>query len=209
MAYVVLVLCLLLNSLVFADEWELARNDTQRQIQVYVSPQENNAYHQFKAQTIVEQPLNTVLAVLSDINAWPQWLARIKLVNILKKEKDHSLVYVVYKLPYPFVERDMVIYNRVQYLNTGAILIKAQAQTNYRLPPNIIAKRVRLTNFSSTWRITSLAQNRTLIELWGQGDPEGFVPALVFNYNLPDEPLQSLKQLRKMLLRPQYQKNKP
>lgn len=209
MTYVVWSLCLLLSSLVFADEWDLARNDTQRQIQVYVSPQNNNSYHQFKAQTMVEQPLNTVLAVLSDINAWPQWLARIKLVNVLKKEKDHSLVYVVYKLPYPFVERDMVLYNRVQHLKEGVVLIKAQAQTNYRLPPDIIAKQVRLTNFSSTWRLTPLAKGGTLIELWGQGDPEGFVPALVFNYNLPDEPLQSLKQLRKMVLRPQYQKNKP
>lgn len=206
MAYVVLILCVLLNSLAFADEWELARHDNQRQIQVYVSSQNNSSYHQFKAQTIVEQPIGTVLAVLSDINAWPQWLARIKLVNVLKKQKDHSLVYVIYKLPYPFVERDMVLYNRVQHLNTGAILIKAQAQTNYRLPSDIVTKRIRLTNFSSTWRLTTLATGKTLIELWGQGDPEGFVPALVFNYNLPDEPLQSLKQLRKMVLRPQYQK---
>ena len=53
MTYVVWSLCLLLSSLVFADEWELARNDTQRQIQVYVSPQNNNSYHQFKAQTMV------------------------------------------------------------------------------------------------------------------------------------------------------------
>jgi hypothetical protein len=206
MAYVVFILCVLLNSLAFADEWELARHDNQRQIQVYVSSQNNSSYHQFKAQTIVEQPIGTVLAVLSDINAWPQWLARIKLVNVLKKQKDHSLVYVIYKLPYPFLERDMVLYNRVQHLNTGAILIKAQAQTNYRLPSDIVTKRIRLTNFSSTWRLTTLATGKTLIELWGQGDPEGFVPALVFNYNLPDEPLQSLKQLRKMVLRPQYQK---
>ena len=206
MAYVVFILCVLLYSLAFADEWELARHDNQRQIQVYVSSQNNSSYHQFKAQTIVEQPIGTVLAVLSDINAWPQWLARIKLVNVLKKQKDHSLVYVIYKLPYPFLERDMVLYNRVQHLNTGAILIKAQAQTNYRLPSDIVTKRIRLTNFSSTWRLTTLATGKTLIELWGQGDPEGFVPALVFNYNLPDEPLQSLKQLRKMVLRPQYQK---
>ncbi|MBK6757064.1 MAG: hypothetical protein IPI79_14360 [Moraxellaceae bacterium] len=103
----------------------------------------------------------------------------------------------------------MVLYNRVQHSKSGVVLIKAQAQANYLLPPEIIAKRVRLTNFSSTWRLTTLAKGGTLIELWGQGDPEGFVPALVFNYNLPDEPLQSLKQLRKMVLRPQYQKNKP
>ena len=48
MAYVVFILCVLLNSLAFADEWELARHDNQRQIQVYVSSQNNSSYHQFE-----------------------------------------------------------------------------------------------------------------------------------------------------------------
>ncbi len=66
---------------------------------------------------------------------------------------------------------------------------------------------MRLTNFKSTWQLSPLAKSGTKVELWGSGDPEGFVPALIFNYNLPDEPLQSLRQLRKMLLRDKYQKN--
>lgn len=200
------ILSLLMQVSYAQPEWELSKEDTQRSIQVFTSSQEDSSYHQFKAVTLVPQNPQTVLAVLSDIPAWPQWLARIKQVKVLKKEKDRSWVYVVYKLPYPFVERDMVVYNQVQSLATGQIIIKTQALNNYPMAVENDVKRVRLTNFKSTWQLSPLAKSGTKVELWGSGDPEGFVPALIFNYNLPDEPLQSLRQLRKMLLRDKYQK---
>ncbi|HNE90653.1 MAG TPA: SRPBCC family protein [Agitococcus sp.] len=201
------ILSLLMQVSYAQPEWELSKEDTQRNIQVFTSSQEDSSYHQFKAVTLVPQNPQTVLAVLSDISAWPQWLARIKQVKVLKKEKDRSWVYVVYKLPYPFIERDMVVYNQVQSLANGQIIIKTQALNNYPMAVKNDVKRVRLTNFNSTWQLTPLAKSGTKVELWGSGDPEGFVPALIFNYNLADEPLQSLRQLRKMLLRDKYQKN--
>lgn len=200
------ILSLLMQVSYAQPEWELSKEDTQRNIQVFTSSQEDSSYHQFKAVTLVPQNPQTVLAVLSDISAWPQWLARIKQVKVLKKEKDRSWVYVVYKLPYPFIERDMVVYNQVQSLANGQIIIKTQALNNYPMAVENDVKRVRLTNFKSTWQLSPLAKSGTKVELWGSGDPEGFVPALIFNYNLPDEPLQSLRQLRKMLLRDKYQK---
>ncbi len=203
----VVLLSILMEVSYAQPDWQLSKEDTQRNIQVFTSAQEDSSYHQFKAVTLVPQNPQTVLAVLSDIPAWPQWLARIKQVKVLKKEKNRSWVYVVYKLPYPFVERDMVVYNQVQLLKTGQILIKTQALNNYPVAIDTDVKRVRLTNFSSTWQLSPLAKSGTKVELWGSGDPEGFVPALMFNYNLPDEPLQSLRQLRKMLLRDKYQKN--
>lgn len=204
------VLCwLLLHHQVWAsDEWELAKQDTQRNIQVYTRPQAGSSYYEFKAQTQVVQSVPTVLAVLSDIHAWPQWLARIKQVKVLKKEPDKTWVYVVYKLPYPFVERDMVLFNQVQTLSSGQIVVQTHALEHYPVPKEIQAKRIRLTEFRTTWRVSALSKTITQIELSGSGNPEGFVPALVFNYNLADEPLQSLRQLRKMLLREQYQKSK-
>lgn len=204
------VLCLLfLQSVALAnDEWELAKQDKERNIQVYTRPQLDSPYHEFRAQTLVEQPLKTVWAVLVDINAWPQWLARIKQVKILKKEPEKTWVYVVYKLPYPFVERDMVLYSHVQKLVNGQIVVQTQALEHYPVPKEIQAKRIRLTEFKSTWRLSSLSPTVTKVELWGSGNPESFVPAMIFNYNLADEPLQSLKQLRKMVLRPQYRRKK-
>lgn len=201
------ILSLLMQVSYAQSDWQLSKDDNQRNIQVFTSSQHDSSYHQFKAVTVVPQNTQTVLAVLSDIAAWPQWLARIKQVKVLKKDKNRSWVYVVYKLPYPFIERDMVVYNQVYTLKTGQLLIKTQALSDYPINNEADVKRVRLTNFNSTWQLTPLAKSGTKVEFWGSGDPEGFVPALIFNYNLADEPLQSLRQLRKMLLRDKYQKN--
>lgn len=210
MVYLVVVILSLLMSMQSAaqDDWELAKEDTQRNIQVYVRPQESNPYDEFYAQTIVPQPITTVVAVLSDINAWPQWLARIKKVQILKKQENQSWVYVVYKLPYPFVERDTVLYARVsKNAKTSIVTIQSNAQANYPVPPmpqEVTVKRVRLNELSSTWRLTPSATGGTKIELTGRGEPGGYMPSLIFNYNLADEAQQTLRLLRKMLIRPQY-----
>lgn len=207
MVYLVLMVLSLLMSMqsVAQDAWELAKEDTQRNIQVYVRAQESNPYDEFYAQTIVQQPIEAVIAVLSDISAWPQWLARIKKVQILKKEDSKSWVYVVYKLPYPFVERDTILYARLtKNPKTSVVTIQSNALLNYPLPADIVVKKVRLNNLNSTWRLTPLATGGTKIELTARGEPAGFMPSLIFNYNLADEAQQTLRLLRQMVLRPQY-----
>lgn len=198
-----------LSMMAWAEDWELARQDKQRNIQVYTRAQDNSPYDEFHAQTLVPQPIGTVVAVLTDINAWPQWVARLKEVNVLKKQDDQSWVYVVYKLPYPFIERDTVLHaHLIKDSKTSVVTITGYALSGYVVPTKSLVKRVRLNNISSTWRLTPLAMGGTKIELSGHGEPGGYMPSLIFNYNLPDEPQQTLRLLRKMLLRPQYSADK-
>lgn len=206
MPYVVFILCVLFSVVSYADnEWELAKEDTQRNIQVYLRPQLTNPYDEFYTQTTVPQPIETVLAVLADIGAWPQWLARIKKVQVLKKQDNQSWVYVIYKLPYPFVERDTVLYARLsKNPKTSIVTIQSNAQANYPIPQDVSVKRVRLNELSSTWRLTPLPTGGTKIELTGRGEPGGYMPSLIFNYNLADEAQQTVRLLRQMLIRPQY-----
>lgn len=206
MSYVVFILCLLFSVVSYADnEWELAKEDTQRNIQVYLRPQLTNPYNEFYAQTIVPQPIETVLAVLADIGAWPQWIARIKKVQVLKKQDNQSWVYVIYKLPYPFVERDTVLYARLsKNPKTSIVTIQSNAQANYPIPQDVSVKRVRLNELSSTWQLTPLPTGGTKIELTGRVEPGGYMPSLIFNYNLADEAQQTVRLLRQMLIRPQY-----
>ncbi len=201
------VLCLSISA--WAEDWELVRQDKQRNIQVYTRGQENSPYDEFRAQTIVPQPINTVVAVLADINAWPQWVARMKEVTVLKKQNDQSWVYVVYKLPYPFIERDAVLYaHLIKDPQTAGVTIKGYAVAGYPIPNKSTVKRVRLNDINSMWRLTPLVSGGTQIELSGRGEPGGYMPSLIFNYNLADEPQQTLRMLRKMLLRPQYTADK-
>ena len=112
---------------------------------------------------------------------------------------------MIYKLPYPFVERDTVLYARLsKNPKTSIVTIQSNAQANYPIPQDVSVKRVRLNELSSTWQLTPLPTGGTKIELTGRGEPGGYMPSIIFNYNLADEAQQTMRLLRKMLIRPQY-----
>jgi hypothetical protein len=187
-----------------ADNWDLVRDDASRKIKVYTRPQAvDNGYDEFRAEMQVPQPLETVVAVLRDVPAWPEWIARIRKVKRLRHDGDSLWVYVIYKLPYPFKERDTVLQSVLRREASGAVVIRSVAVRNPPLPEQD-SRRVHLYDLESTWRLTPLPGGGTRIELSGRGEPGGYMPSLIFNYNLPDEPQQTLRLLRVMAEREKY-----
>lgn len=201
-------LCLLLlcclSALAFGADWELVRSDSERDIQVFARPMEQGPYDRFYAVTHIKTRLSTAVAVLADIPAMPEWLARVSQARVMKRKEDREVwVYTVYKLPYPFKGRDTVIHSVLsQDPHTGVVTVES------RTVPELLGKTggyVRLQNLRSTWKFTPQANGMLKVELWGEGDPGGYIPSWLFNYNLPDEPVQTLRNLRRMVLRDKYQ----
>ncbi|WP_130413913.1 START domain-containing protein [Fluviicoccus keumensis] len=188
--------------------WELAREDASRQIRVFTRSQADSDYDEFRSEMLAPQSIDTVVAVLRDIPAWPEWIARIRKVKLLRHDGESNWVYVVYKLPYPFKDRDTVLQSVLQReAKGGVVTIRSQAVRTLPMPEQD-SRRVHLYELQSTWRLTPLPGGGTRIELSGRGQPGGYLPSLIFNYNLADEPQQTLRLLRLMLARPKYQPRK-
>lgn len=199
----VLLLCLC-TAAAHASEWKLSRQDAARDIRVYLRETPGTSYNNFYAVTRVKTRLSTVVAVLSDVPAMPEWIARLRSAKLIKREADREMwVHSIYKLPYPFLEREAVLHSILKQEKTGIVEITTRPEKGF-IEAN--PKRVRLLNMSSTWRLTPEKDGVVKIEMWGEGDPGGYVPPMLFNYNLPDEPAQTLKFLRQMLTRDKYQK---
>lgn len=203
----VVTLCLLLNPAAsLAGEWELARRDEPRDIRTYVRDLPGTRYKAFYATTRVKASLSSVVAVLSDVHAMPEWVARMRSARLLRREANRDVwFHGVYQLPYPFVEREAVLHSTLTQKRSGIVEVETRA---IRGMVGTDPKRVRLTNMRSLWRLTPERDGIVKIELWGEGDPGGHVPPLLFNYNLPDEPLQTLRNLRQMLTRDKYRTRK-
>jgi hypothetical protein len=185
-----------------AEEWQLVRRDEARDIRAYLRDVPGTAYKGFYATTRVKASLSSIVAVLSDVPAMPEWVARMRAARMLKRDANREVwVHGVYQLPYPFVEREAVLHATLSQKKSGVVEVVTHAVGGMvgRHP-----KRVRLTNMHSIWRLTPERGGVVKIELWGQGDPGGYVPPLIFNYNLPDEPMQTLRNLRQMLIREKY-----
>lgn len=199
------LLALLLLALVpaaRADDWVLARRDEARDIRVYLRPTPGSDYKRFYATTRVQASLGSVVAVLSDVPALPEWVARMSTARLLRREGNRDIwLHSTYRLPYPFQEREAVMHSTLRQDRNGVVEITTRAEPGM-VPPH--PKRVRLLNMHSLWRLTPEKNGVVKIELWGEGRPGGYVPHLLFNYNLPDEPLQTLRNLRQMLTRDKY-----
>ena len=197
--------CLLLCALsgfVLAGDWQLERRDNARDISVYTRKNPGTSYNSFYAVTRVNARLASIVAVLSDVPAMPEWLARMKSARLIKREGNNDIwVHSIYKLPYPFIDREGVMRATLRQNQSGVVEIITRAEKGL---VSTNPKRVRLTTMQSTWRLTPEKNGSVKIEMWGQGDPGGYVPPLLFNYNLPDEPAQTLKLLRQMLTRDKY-----
>lgn len=195
-------LCALSGFALAGGDWQLERHDDSRDITVYTRKVSGTFYNRFYAVTHVNARLASIVAVLSDVPAMPEWLARMKSAKLIKREGNSDIwLYSVYKLPYPFIEREGVLRATLRQDKNGIVEIITRAEQGF---VSSSPGRVRLTNMQSTWRLTPEKNDIVKIELWGQGDPGGYVPPVLFNYNLPDEPVQTLKLLRQMLTREKY-----
>lgn len=185
-----------------AEQWTLARTDEVRDIRVYLRDTPGSSYKRFYATTRVPASLSTVVAALSDVSAMPEWIARMKSARLLRRDANREVwIHSVYRLPYPFLEREAVLHAVLRQDKSGAVEIVTRAEPGF-VPAN--PRRVRLGDMHSVWRLTPEKNGVVKIELWGEGAPGGYVPHLLFNYNLPDEPQQTLRNLRQMLLREKY-----
>lgn len=201
-----LILCLLMGMPLpaLAAAWELARTDAERDIRVYVRDVASSSYQSFYAVTRVRAPLGSVVAVLSDVPAMPEWISRLRGVKLLQREADREIwIHARFRLPYPFLEREAVLHSSLkQDAHSRVVTITTRSVPGF-VPPS--KARVRLKKMHSTWKLTPEKNGLVRIEFWGEGEPGGYVPPLLFNYNLPDEPALTLRHLRQMLTREKYQ----
>lgn len=184
-----------------AADWKLVRQDHARDIRVYVRSVDNSPYHAFYAITRSKAHPKTVMAVLSDVPAMPEWIARLKKTRVLKRKADSDVwVHNIYKMPYPFHDREALLHSQLVRLKNGSTEIITRAEKG-TLPAS---RNIRLYDVQSTWRITPEVDG-SKIEWWGQGDPSGYMLPALFNYSLPNEPERAIKLLHQMLKRDKYQ----
>lgn len=183
------------------DGWRLQRQEPARQIRVYLHDRAGVKYRDVYAVTTMPGTPAGIEAVLGDVAAMPQWAARVSGARLIKHQGNQAWIYIQYRLPYPFRPRDVVVRSE-RSLSGGIINIRSQAVRGYARE---VPGKVRLYAVQSSWRLTPQANGQVKIELWGSAEPGGFLPAVAYNYNLADDALQTLRQLRRMSVRQKYQ----
>jgi len=187
------------------DGWRLQRQEPARQIRVYLHDRPSGQYRDVYAVTTIKGSTQRIEAVLSDVVVMPQWASRVSEARLIKRQGNVAWIYIQYKLPYPFKPREVVVKSERQESN-GIVTIRSQAVPGY---VRETSGKIRMHSVQSSWRLTPQSNGNVKIELWGSAEPGGLIPAVVYNFNLADDALQTLRQLRRMSLREKYQDKAP
>ena len=167
-------------------------------ITVYTRKVEGSPILQFKSDMIVNAPLDKVVRFFENEKIIPQWFHQCTRAELLETNgSDQKVLYFVVHLPWPVTERDSV-FRRVRTTDrsTGTVTFFATALPE-RLP---VAKgKIRVQALDSTWKFTPLAGDRTEVYFDQHSDPGGFIPPFIVNKLVVDMPLNSFRNMRKMI----------
>ena len=168
----------------------------------------------FRASTRVKARLSSLVALLLDRAAMPEWVYRTRSVRSLQQDgPQQGVSLVVTAMPWPLDDREAVVsWQLLQVPATAVVSINGHSVEPAGQPwlPAAAAGRVRMPSFASRWIFAPVAgvPGEVDVSFEGHGDPGGSLalPLLrdFVNAAIWQAPLQTVNALRTMVQRPAY-----
>lgn len=196
----ILVFYLMLSSFqLIADEgWQLI---TEKEgVSIYQKQMAGYPFKHTKGVVTVKANVAMVFALMNDLAACKQWVFGC----LEGKRLDDDSIYLVFKGPPLFNDREMILVSKVAYLkNTEQWLITVENVKHDPLNEN----HVMVRSMQAEWIITTQPNNELTIEHTFYIDPNVSVKWGANRYN-GRAIFQTLLKMPKMLQRPKYQKER-
>lgn len=206
---VVVVLFTLSGAVCGAEsEWELAVNDTDVDVVVHTRKLPSG-YTEFRGITHVNSTLSACVALLRDVDSMPEWVDRTLNVEVIERISPTQVyAYTINETPWPFLDRDAIVLSTLeQDPTTLTVTIKGEAHPDFR-PRN--EAYVRMEVVESFWQCRPTGGGIVEITFQGYGDPGGQLSSAgmlwLMGLVVWESPYNTLKALRQMLPRDEYQK---
>ena len=182
--------------------WKLKRDADG--LKVYYRKAEHSSINELKMEAILEGSMSAVVTVLRDVSAYPQWIYKCTKAKRLKPLADHfGLYYCQVEFPWPMSNRDFIAQSKLwQDPKTKHVFIEVESQPAY-----LAAKEdlVRIQQMSLKYELIPLSGGKVKMIYYLHSDPGGALPAWLVNMFLDNGPLNTIKGLREMLKRTEYQ----
>lgn len=182
-------------------QWTLKTNEDG--IQLYTKSVPASPYKALKTVCTLQTSLSSVAAVLLDVERSKEWVYGTSSSRLLKQETPSVVIfYAEMGMPWPVTNRDFIVkISLTQDPVSKSITVLAENQPDY-LPEK--KKLVRIHSSSGKWLIDPLPNGRVRVEYQLYVDPGGNVPAALVNLFSGKGPIESFRNLRKMVARKEY-----
>lgn len=161
----------------------------------------------FHATARLQARVASLVAVLLDTDAMPEWVYRTRrVVRLESASPTQGVSQVITAMPWPLLDREAIVsWQLTQDPASCAVRIEGRGAPE-RLPPT--AELVRMPSFASRWTFTPVAGGQVDVSFEGHGDPGGNLAGPLLRGFLEgavqEAPLQTVNALRAMVGRPVY-----
>ena len=187
---------------VAGGEWKLIADKDG--ITLYAREVSGHSEAQYKGVSIINQSIEAVGSVLSDIASYPKWFFKCiesKKIPTKNSSELHFFLYVAIDAPWPFSDRDAVYETEVAIdYALGKVVIRSTALTQPLIP--LRRQYVRITDSEHQWILEKISADRTRITFINRTNAAGPFANYISNPGIRDTIFLSLKNFRKIFNHP-------
>ncbi|MCX4024610.1 START domain-containing protein [Endozoicomonas sp. SM1973] len=206
------ILLLTLANISRANKWQQVKN--KEGVKVYTRAIPGSEIHEFKGVTTINTSLASLIGVLDDVSACPQWVYQCTQPTLIQSVSfNERFVYQVNDFPFPSKNRDIILHAKLsQSPSTKAITIQLRAAPDFcHNNKKAICKQInkskliRIKKSKGFYLIEPLTKNKIQITWQHHAEPGGDLPTWLVNNLITDTPFYTLKKLAHIVQKNKYQ----
>lgn len=185
-----------------ASDWELAKDDKKRGIQIFLREVPGSDLKEFRGEVTVSARIQSLVALVEDTSYTPEWLHQCKAMELIEAYSPRrKLLYMVSDAPWPVTDRDSVLLSELSQDDTGQVVIDMTAVPE-KFPAN--EDYIRIPKMHGTWTFTPEADGQVRVVYQVHAEPGGALPSWLINSVVVDNPYYSLRNMVKAVKLPRY-----
>ena len=188
-----------------SSAWELEKD--KEGIKVYTRVVKGSAFREYRAVMTISASLSSLVALVEDITECHSWIHTCKEGKLLKRVSPvESYTYTVNHAPWPVSDRDAVVHNTIsQDPESRVVTIRIRG-----VPDHVPEKTglVRVKKIKGCWRFAYTEKGLVEVLYQVHSEPGGNIPSWLVNSIVLSQPFYTLRNMRKMVRKPQYNKAK-
>lgn len=201
------ILLLIVSSLIlFADQtfaqsdWELKKEEDG--IKAYTRSREGIKFNEYRVETEITASLSEAMAIFKDFDVHTDLFPGTEDIEVYLDEPDRYVTYIKFDIPFPARDRDAIFNNNLSYDPLSKTLrIDIRCLTDeYKTNPDLI----QMTFCEGFWEFKDLGNGQIEVANQMIVDPAGYAPAFIVNSKTIDDPVKTLKSLRRMIKNDKY-----
>ncbi len=197
LSFNIILFLTLLPALSFAQyNWKLEKSNNT--IKVYTSDIAHSSFKAVKVECTFNGTYTKLISILSNVNAFHEWIYNNKSVKLLKQNSPLDFIYYSEThMPFPLSNRDLVIHMKIRTDSLPKFLYISGNLVTDMVPE--IPMRVRVPRYVANWKVTMPSASTVQINYILEIDPGGTLPAWAANIFAEKGPFATFTKLEERM----------